>query len=230
MAYIYTAKNSFNSNAIIAQDTNTPSIPTPGSIYQNVSDYLCFAVFNTTNKKLLYSKYNFNFSLYRNTYNLTTDNYSDKNVFYDFLIRNDSSLDRPFTLKNEFKPFFLTITQDIMDYFDNYGYSLVGFNLITIPTHILNAIIDANEFKVKQYDYILEIPNIFDFIYQDGNNNYYTKYNFDFINYSNDFKIYGSKLVIFTDFLFRLRYLSGNVIGLPGSGNKMPEIFVKYFV
>lgn len=197
---------------------------------QHKNDVLCFAVFDQNSKQLLYSKYNFNFDAFKDyikTYNNNYNNLTKNEIFYEFLLKNETNLGEPFVVKEELKQYFLPITQEIQAYFDDYSYLLYGLNYNKLSSYITNDIIMKNEFNLTKYDFLTEISNVCDFFHiQD--NLIYSKYNFNFTLYSNDFNIYGSKITIFSDLLIRLLYLSGNVHGLIGFKN-IPEKFNKYF-
>ena len=171
------------------------------SIIQPYQDYACWAVFDTTSQKLLYSKYNFDSVKYEGDYivsDLSNDPVERKRqLFFDFLIKNDADLNKPFQILEILKQYFIPITSDIQQYFDNYGYTLWGFNYITLGSFVSFNTILENEFLLTYYDYD-SIQAIFEFIFVDDENRIYTKYNFKFTNYSNDFNIFGSKLCIFT--------------------------------
>jgi hypothetical protein len=191
-----------------------------------VGKFLCFASFDTSSKKLLYSKYNFDFDLYREARNYV--GYSKNQMFSDFLKENNVDLTKPFVVKDELKQFFLPINTEIQIYFDNYNYLLYGFNNISLNTYVTMETIMNNEFEAIIYDYFTEIPSMCEFLHIDENDKYFSKYNFNFDKYSENFQVYGSKLCVFYDFMIRLRYLSGNVKDVNGIIN-IPDIFLQYF-
>ena len=191
-----------------------------------VGKFLCFASYDANSKQLLYSKYNFDFDLYREARNYV--GYSKNQMFADFLKENNVDLTKPFVVKDELKQFFLPITQEIQIYFDNYNYLLYGFNNISLNTFVTMETIMNNEFEAVLYDYIKQIPSLCEFLHIDENNKYFSKYNFNFDKYSQDFNVHGSKICIFYDFMIRLRYLSGNVTNMNGIIN-IPNIFLPYF-
>ena len=89
-------------------------------------------------------------------------------------------------------------------------------------------VIFTNEFNLKVYN-DLEISRISQFFFQDIEYNHtYSKYNFNFALYATDFNVHGSKLAIFSDFFFRMIYLSKNALGYIGFV-EIPENFKKYF-
>jgi hypothetical protein len=95
-------------------------------VIQNSAEFLCFAVFDPTTKKLLYSKYNFDFDKYKTEKNLPTTN--KNTLFHNFLVNNETNLWKPFSVKEDLKKYFLSITQEIQDYFDDINYIPWGFN------------------------------------------------------------------------------------------------------
>jgi hypothetical protein len=64
--------------------------------------------------------------------------------------------------------------------------------------------------------------------YWNADGKLHTKWNFDFNQYSNDFNVYGSKLLIFTDFVLRCNVLGNSPIGYIGYGTY--PLFEKYFI
>jgi hypothetical protein len=203
-------------------------------VLQKAPDFICFAVFDKVSEKLLYSKYNFNYPLYAQNFGLNYENTHTKKreLFFDFLNRNVSDLRYAFTVKEELKQYFNTDDDEYMyqmqQYFDNYGYVLWDFNYISVGTFVNFTTILENEFSFINYDYETEISSILEFMYYDELDNIYTRYNFLFESYSQDFNIFGSKLCIFSDFLLRMKFLSGNASGFIGYNN-IPENFKQYF-
>ena len=193
---------------------------------QDKNEFLCFAVFDKNSKQLLYSKYNFDHEKFRNS-DINYNNLSKNEIFYEFLIKNETTLLEPFLVKEELKTYFLPITQEIQDYFDDYSYLLWGLNYNKLSSYIADDVIMNNEFDLIQYNYLTQISNLCDFFHIEENI-IYSKYNFNFDQYSIDFNVYGSKITIFSDILIRLLYLSGNVHGLIGFKN-IPDLFKKYF-
>ena len=149
------------------------------NIMQNIKpgEFLCFAVYDNRSKLLLYSKYNFDFNKYSEDKNYI--GYTKNQIFYDFLVENETDLTKPFILKDSLKDYFTPITQDIRRYFDDYNYILYGFNNNYITTYITKNTIMENEFTTFLYDYFTEIPNICVFLHIDENGFYFTKYNFN---------------------------------------------------
>jgi len=195
-------------------------------VIQKQDEFLCFAVFDNASKKLLYSKYNFDFYKYKTDKSLTTNNKNE--LFHNFLVDNETNLWKPFSVKEDLKKYFLSITPEIQDYFDNINYLPWDFNFNSLPTYISESVIMTNEFNLYYYDIFNELPVICEFLHKDYDNTIYTKYNFDFSKYSSDFNVYGSKMSIFNDLLIRLNYLSDNASGFIGY-NKIPDLFKTYF-
>ena len=77
-------------------------------VMQPDDDYYCFAVFNSTTKQLLYSKYNFDFVSYGSDFSCSQ--LSRNQMFYNFLNRNETDLWKPFSVKSELTKYFTTIT------------------------------------------------------------------------------------------------------------------------
>jgi hypothetical protein len=196
------------------------------SVIQRIGDFYCFAVFDPSTKELLYSKYNFNFPKYRLDKGISNAS-NNTQVFHHFLTLNVTDLWEPFTVKDELKQYFSTITPEIQEYFDLYNYVLKDFNLRSLNTQVSLFRILQNQFDLIYYDYFTEIPIVCEFLHDDGDS-ILSKYNFDFDRYSSDFNVYGSKLSIFYDLLLRITYLSGNAISFNGFNN-IPEKFKNYF-
>jgi hypothetical protein len=195
-------------------------------VMQPSDDYNCFAVFDSTTKQLLYSKYNFNFVSYGTDFSCS--NLSQNQMFYNFLNRNETDLWKPFSVKSELTQYFTPMTPEIQNYFDDYNYALEGFNFRGLGTYAKWNDIMENEFNLYSYDYFTEIPNVCEFLHNDSSGNIYSKYNFNFDAYSANFNVHGSKLSIFNDLLIRLLFLSGNVIGFIGT-KTIPAPFNSYF-
>ena len=196
------------------------------SVIQKIGDFYCFAVFDPSTKELLYSKYNFDFPKYKLDKGISNAS-NNTQVFHHFLTLNETDLWEPFTVKNELKQYFSTITPQIKKYFDLYNYVLKDFNLRSLNTQVTLFTILTNQFDLIYYDYFTEIPIVCEFLHDDGDS-ILSKYNFDFHRYSSDFNVYGSKVSIFYDLLLRITYLSGNEMGFNGFNN-IPEKFKNYF-
>jgi hypothetical protein len=199
-------------------------------VRQPVGQFICFAVFDN-NKKLLYTKYNFNFDLYISDKGISS-NLTKNNVFNLFLDENETDVLVPFSVKNELKKYFLPITEEIQQYFDDFNYSLGNFeaNITFLPEREPHVIILENEFNLVYYNYFNQVQNMYEFLFTEATSNLiFTKYNFNFIEYSNDFRIYGSKMCIFSDFIFRY-VLVESITNSDGYGYfEIPNMFRKYF-
>lgn len=188
---------------------------------------LYFNVFDKNTKQLLYTKYSFQFDLYSSSRNLDVK-LSKSEIFSLFLKENGTTFDKPYSLSQGLEIFFKPVTQQIIDHVNLIGNT--HFNYMTYSNPI--DYIPYSELIEKQFDLInyndKQVRFIEDYTYTTGKNNLsFTKYNFDFDTYSNDFNIWGSKLFIFTDFVVRCINLSG---ALPGSfGYGLPDQFIKYF-
>lgn len=193
-----------------------------------LEDIIYFAGFDSNSKKLLYTKYNFNFELYKNDFKLDFLVSDKKNIFVDFLSRNNTSFDKPYSVETSLKKYFLPITQQIVNYMNKYGFT-IHTNYINIKdpiTYIEYTVLNDTQFDLINYD-DTQIRFLQDYYWNvDGRLD--TKWNFDFNSYSNDFNIYGSKLLIFTDFVVRCIALSGVKLGYIGY-NTVP-LFQKYFI
>ena len=84
------------------------------SYIQSENVLFFFAVFDSVSHHLLYTKYNFNFELYRNELTPNIDIANKAKIFHDFLVRNESSLDKPFSVKSEKKLKNILIHMDIV--------------------------------------------------------------------------------------------------------------------
>jgi hypothetical protein len=157
------------------------------------------------NGKLVYSKFNFNFDLYSKDVNMVGSSKVD--IFGNFIKRNESTLDKPTTLKPELKKYFNPITSLIQNYVSKYGViHSVWLNYIGINYSV--KFFEDNQFSLYPYEDILRIQ---DFIHTNNNQYSFTKYNFDFNSYAADFNIPENKLVVFTDFIYRNYKLSGSI-------------------
>ena len=193
-----------------------------------LEDMIFFAGFDSNTKKLLFTKYNFNFELYKTDFNLDFLLTDKKNIFVDFLSRNNSSFDKPYNVLTSLQKYFLPITQDIVDHMNKFGF-VVHTNYINIKdpiTYIEYSVLNDTQFDLINYD-DTQIRFLQDYYWNvDGRLD--TKWNFDFFSYSKDFNIYGSKLLIFTDFVVRCIALSGVKLGYIGYSTV--PLFQKYFI
>ena len=209
-------------------------------IFQPTGDVLCFCSFSTDGeKKMLYTRYNFDFVKYNLAYNVVPDKsslesltFDDKfAIFYDFLGKNNCPLYQPDVVNvyngDDLKQYFTPITPEIINYMYKYAYSIHNnYMQLTTPTY---GILTPDLLKLQFDLYYFtdeELPRIQDFIYN-ADGKLYTKFNFDFERYSVDFNIWGSKLLVFTDFVVRNYLLSNTLLGMYGYGIYVP--FEKYF-
>ena len=193
-----------------------------------LSDMIYFAGFDSNTKKLLYTKFNFNFELYKNDFKLDFLVTDKKNIFLNFLSRNNSSFDKPYSVLTTLQKYFLPITQEISDYMNKYGF-VIHSNYANIKdpfTYIEYNVLNDTQFELINYN-DTQIRFLQDYYWSvDGRLD--TKWNFDFNQYSNDFNMYGSKLLIFTDFVVRCLALSGVKQGYVGYSSV--PLFQKYFI
>jgi hypothetical protein len=201
-------------------------------IRQPVGRFICFAVFGN-DQKLLYSKYNFNFDLYISDKSISSD-LSKNEVFNLFLDENETDVLLPFSVKSELEKYFLPITEEIQQYFDDFNYSLGDFEFTSVsslPEREGQYVILENEFNLVYYDYFTQVQTMYEFLFiEETTNLIFTKYNFNFTEYSNDFRIYGSKMCVFSDFIFRYGLVETVTYQGIGSGYfGIPDMFRKYF-
>jgi hypothetical protein len=192
-------------------------------IWQEMIYFAAFA----DSSELLYTKYNFNYDKYALDYGL--DPTKKVLVFKDFLKRNGTTYDKPYTVNEEFTQYFNPITSEIINYMVRYGYTVHPnyMHRESPDSYIPDEQLIAEQFDLIEYTDD-EIQRLQDYFFTEnklGLN--FTKHNFQFDKYSNDFKVYGSKLWIFTDFVVRCINLSGAVLGFFGYG--LPEMFEQYF-
>ena len=181
---------------------------------QEKGDFYLFSVYDSSSKKLLYSKYNFNFVSYSNdrNYNGLTKNL----VFYNFLIENQTDFWKPFTVLPQLQQYFLPITTAIQNYFDDYNFTFYGTNFNALTTYVNVYTLMYYEFDLAYYDFFTQIPNLCEFLERTPDNKIISKYNFNFDLYSSDYNVYGSKLAIFYDFMMRAKFLCDNIPGFVG--------------
>ena len=193
-------------------------------------NYLYFAAFDSVSHELLYTKYNFNFVKYNADYTQlpVIDVSSEIFIFKDFLTRNGTTYDASYNVLPSLTQYFETITQQEINYLNQYGYCIhPNYSMnITRPTFISPTTLVNQQFDLAPYsiEQILIVQDYFYYI----NNVLYSKWNFNFNLYSSEFNVYGSKLLIFTDFVTRCIHLSGTVFGISGYG--LPNQFIKYFI
>ncbi len=188
--------------------------------------FLFFIVFDPKTFEMIYTMYNFDFDKYILDFNIKS---IDKIfIFTDFLKRNNTTFDKPYTVNIELVPYFTKITNEIINYILKYAYTqkISYISIIGLPSFIRYDILLLQQFDLVYYTDD-QIQRVQDYYYTENNFDF-TKYNFDFDKYSIDFNVYGNKLVIFTDFVIRCSPLSGTFYGFLGYG--LPDIFKKYFI
>jgi hypothetical protein len=188
-------------------------------------EFYNLSIYDPNTKKPLYTKFNFNFDEYKIDFNISSE---DKNViFSDFWNRNGFDYSTQYSIKDELIKYFTPINDDVIsNYINAYGFIHTYYVALVKP----KTFIDYNILFENQYDIIYytndEISILQDFYYDDSSE-IYSKYNFDFTNYSKDFNIYGSNLLLFTDFIIRNHNLSGSLPNTNSYGLYTP--FKKYF-
>jgi hypothetical protein len=183
-----------------------------------------FIQFDQNNKLPIYTLFNFNFNKYKLDFNITSD--SKYTIFTHFWSNNDFDYSKPYIVRSDFTSYFLPIEQKMIDYVNNYGFL---HNNYFSKTNNINYI-DYDTLLIQQFDLNYynnnQIRKLQDFYYE-TNEHLYTKYNFDFDKYSNDFNIYGSNLLLFTDFILRNCQLTNNS---DTNTYGLYEPFKKYFI
>ncbi len=200
-----------------------------GSLNLYNSDIIVFNAFDFFSKKLLYTKYNFNFAKYRAERYLpnTIDNLI---VFKNFLAVNESTWDKPHTVKPELVRYFNPINDTIVSYMNTYGNTIHKYYTGDIynTNYLSQEALILNQFNLMGYD-DNQIRLVQDFYVEDETTGAkYTKWNFNFTLYSNTFKVWGSKLLIFTDFIYRCMNIA-NQTGIINNGYTVPDQFKKFF-
>jgi hypothetical protein len=217
-------------------------------VRQPVGQFICFAVFDE-NDNLLYTKYNFNFDLYISDKGISID-LSKNEVFNLFLDENETDVLLPFSVKNELKQYFFPITEEITYFFYQYNYILGDFEYPGNLTEnqkeeSLLFEFDINHFIINPPDF--DTYGLFTFLFTEPETNLiFSKYNFNFTEYSNDFRVYGTtnwlpdfplapvittktKIVVFSDFLFRYATVENALYPGVKGYTDMPDMFRKYF-
>jgi hypothetical protein len=197
-------------------------------------NYFNFIQFDTETKLPIYTRYNFDFVKYQIAKNLTDTKYDLNSefgkwwIFDAFWTEGGFTYDKKVIVPEYLTQYFFPITQTIIDYIDAYAYVAHFGYLANIPTDTLlpDRYLVANQFNLIYFNDD-QIRKLQDYYYDDANN-IYSKYNFDFLSYSNDFGIYGHKLLILTHFVIACTMLSGVVSGSATYG--LPDGFKKYFI
>ena len=150
--------------------------------------YVNFLIYDQSHN-LIYSKHNFNFDYFINTIPIPAS-FTNKNkyvrYFQYFLHLHDWSYNQKYTIKPEYVKYFTPITSDIISYLNNFGNYSKESGILYYH--------DPND-KVQ------------DFFNTTGDKFMaYNKFTFNFNKFMLDFNIYGSKLLLFNDFISRNYY------------------------
>jgi len=152
---------------------------------------------------------------------------TDKNIiFADYWSRSNFDPIKPYAIYAKFIKYFTPITPEIINYVNKYGIYHRNFQT-TVTTNIMIEEFCANQFDLIQYTED-QVRRLQDYVYTNGTIFAYTKYNFNFDQYSVDFNIFGPKLLIFTDFIIRNVEISGVVDYT--NGYSIGPAFIKYFI
>jgi hypothetical protein len=197
-------------------------------------NYFNFIQFNKDTKLPIYTRYNFNFTKYKTDKNLIAPKYDLNSefgkwwVFSEFWLEGGFTYDKKVIVPQNLTQYFSPITQNIIDYITAYAYVAHFGYLANISTDTLlsDRYLVANQFDLVYFN-DNQIRKLQDYYYDDSIR-IYSKYNFNFNLYSNDFDIYGNKLLIFTHFVIACTMLSGVVSGSATYG--LPDGFKKYFI
>jgi hypothetical protein len=162
-------------------------------------------------QNLKYCKLNLNFERFNASEEMVQHNFDSKDygsIFIQFLELNMGSdsdyINYPYKILPQYEQYFDPITPELVDYLNYFGLKIT-INSIMYVKAPGNA---------RIHDWIVSDKNTF---------LKYSKYNFNFDLYSDQMKIYGSKLLIFSDFLSR------NYIAPIPLIFDVYENFVKYF-
>jgi len=135
----------------------------------------------------------------------------------------------PFTTLSEDDKYFTSMSK-ILNYLETNG-NCFGLNYQYIVAQNTDATYYStfeNQFELIKYSNA-DVRRLQDYIcYKE--NKMFTKYNFNFELYKNDFKLpFKNYLPIFTDYLVRIQNINGSVVPGYGFGYPTPE-FEKYFI
>jgi hypothetical protein len=200
---------------------------------EQVFPFWGFVVFDSNSKLPLYSQYTFDFVLYATDFNLFKK--SKNEIFYDFWIRNQCNFEKPYTVLPELQKYFFPMPIEVVNYINTYSFAAhYGRLTNTIPKDATpDTVLVEEQFDLKLYTPI-ELSRVEDYFYEETlksvgiiNEEIYSKYNFNFEQYSTDYNIYGPKRLIFTQFLTRNQFLSGVIVNSQTYG--IADIFKKYF-
>ena len=188
-----------------------------------------YTEYDLDTKTPIRSKFNFDFEKYVSERPALTGTTDKSYIFKFFLRENDFDFRKPTVTKKHLKKYFLPMTDEIVKYISNYGYTnhTNYMSMYDPPTVKPFGVQIKEQFELMPYT-DKEIRFIQDYYYFDKEGELEcTKHNFDFEKYSEDFHVYGTKLEIFTDFVVRSIYISGVFIGVYGYG--LPDSFKTYF-
>ncbi len=196
-----------------------PLLQEKGQIYY-------FAVYDEITHDLLYTGFNFLFEEYK-IYRGFPPETTKQDLFYEFLIENNSTMDKPFFVREDLKQFFGPMTIEIVKYFNSIGFSALYYMMGASP----DGYYTFDYLYENQFNFIEINDNwrrLQDYIYREPSGKFYSKYNFNFDLWTADFNNWGNKLCMFTDFVVRTIFLSNQLYGTYGYGFP-PEQFKKYF-
>ena len=179
---------------------------------------------NATNTPI-YCLFNFNYTKWSIDRNLgTTVKYL---IFTDFWNVCGFDFNQKYVVPISYTNYFTPMTKTMVEYIYKYGFSNHYGYLSTITPL---SFIAYDKLATDQFDMILytdnQIRRLQDFYYEDSSN-IYTKYNFNFDLYAQDYNIYNRKLLIFTDVVIRITETSGVIEDSSTYG--ISNTFRKYF-
>ena len=196
------------------------------SLLQGKGEYYYFAVYDEVTHDLLYTGLNFLFEDYRIDRGLPPTT-SKTDIYYEFLVENNSTLDKPFFVKDDLKKYFGVLTPEMLSHFNSVGFSALFYMMGASPDGYYTM-----EFLIENQFNIVEVNDnwrrLQDYIFREPTGKFYSKFNFDFDQWTVDFNSWGNKLCMFTDYIIRNLFLSGQVYGFYGYGFPI-ETFKKYF-
>lgn len=193
----------------------------------SINEFIYFTVYDLVTFKVKYTKFNFNYEMYKLDFSL--DSLDKGVVFKHFMNNNGIDYTKTINVKDEYIKYFNDITNEEIEYIETYGFSFHN-NYMQIKYPISNVSfldICRDQFMMIKYT-DEEYRKLQDYFYTDEQNNYYTKYNFNFNLYSNEFEVFGNKLVVFTDFIIRCINLSSTAFSTNGYG--LTDELKKYFI
>jgi len=173
----------------------------------------------------IYCLYNFNYNQWSIDRNLETD---DKYlIFTDFWIICGFDFTAKYNVPSNYQKYFTNITKIMVEYIYKYGFTNhYGYlSSITPLTFVSYETLSKNQFEMIPYT-DNQIRRLQDFYYEDSSN-IYTKYNFNFDLYAQDYNVYNKKLLIFTDVVIRIVETSGVIQNSSTYG--ISNTFRKYF-